>query len=155
MGLRMSGDSSEPVELRSGDFNEWPCAFSPDNHWLAYTSDESGIREVFVTSFPDLEGKWQVSSSGGDYAQWRGDGKEIFYLSPSGEMKAATIESSEDSFRVGQETTLFSYRPFLTGDFTFDVSPDGSRFLVLHPEDQVGTSRVSLFLNWTDKLASQ
>ena len=155
MGLRMSGDSTEPVELRSGAFNEWPCAFSPDNRWLAYTSDESGIREVFVTSFPDLEGKWQVSSSGGDYAQWRGDGKEIFYLSPSGEMKSATVETSEDGFRVGQETTLFSYRPFLTGDFPFDVSADGNRFLVLQPEDYLASTRISLVLNWTEKLASR
>ena len=155
LGLRMRGNSTEPVELRGGDFNEWPCAFSPDNRWLAYTSDESGIREVFVTSFPDLEGKWQVSSAGGDYAQWRGDGKEIFYLSPSGEMKAAPVETSEDGFRGGQETTLFSYRPFLTGDFTFDVSADGSRFLVLQPEDNLGSTRASLVLNWTEKLASR
>jgi Tol biopolymer transport system component len=155
LGLSMSGDSTEPVELRTGAFNEWPCAFSPDNRWLAYASDESGIREVFVTSFPDLEGKWQISSSGGDFPQWRRDSKEIFYLSPSGQMQAATVESSEDGFRVGQETTLFSFRPFLTGDFTFDVSADGSKFLVLLPEDQLASTRVSLVLNWTNKLASR
>jgi serine/threonine protein kinase len=155
LGLKMRGDSTEPIELRAGAFNAWPCTFSPDNRWLAYTSDESGLREVFVTSFPDLEGKWQISSAGGDYAQWRADGKEIFYLSPSGEMKAAVVESSEDGFRVGQETTLFSYRPFLTGDFTFDVSADGNRFLVLQPEDSLGSTRVSLVLNWTEKLASR
>jgi Tol biopolymer transport system component len=155
LGVAMTAESPEPVEWLTNPFNEWPCSFSPDNRWLAYTSDESGTRQVFVTSFPDLEGKWQVSSSGGDYPKWRGDSQELFYLSPSGQMVAAAIESSEDGFRVTDEKTLFSFRPFLTGDFTYDVSKDGNRFLVLQPEDQLASTRVSLVLNWMSKLASR
>jgi hypothetical protein len=83
------------------------------------------------------------------------DSKELFYLSSSGQMIAAAVESSEDGFRVTEEKTLFSFRPFQTGDFTYDVTKDGSRFLVLQPEDQLASTRVSLVLNWTNKLASR
>ena len=154
MGVDLTEGSTEPVELLIESFNEWPCTFSPDNRWLAYASDESGRREVFVTSFPDLEGKWQVSRSGGDLPQWRGDGEEIFFLTPSLQMQSAPVEASEEGFRVGQETTLFSFRHFLTGDFTYSVSKDGNRFLVLQPEDHLASSRISLILNWTNRLAS-
>jgi Tol biopolymer transport system component len=60
--------------------------FSQDGKWVAYASNETGKWEVCVTSFPDARGRWQISSGGGEQPRWRGDGKELFYLSLDGKM---------------------------------------------------------------------
>lgn len=52
---------------------------SPDGHWLAYTSTDSGREEVYVTTFPTASGRWQISQNDGGYPFWRGDGKELFF----------------------------------------------------------------------------
>jgi Tol biopolymer transport system component len=61
--------------------NEVSLQVSPDGRWLAYASTESGRLEVWVQAFPNLEGKWQVSTAGGSQPRWRGDGRELFYIS--------------------------------------------------------------------------
>jgi Tol biopolymer transport system component len=52
---------------------------SPDSHWMAFTSDRSGRREVYVRPFPPGEGEWTISIAGGEEPRWRGDGKELFF----------------------------------------------------------------------------
>jgi len=73
-------------ELKSTLFLKAPSTlgngqFSPDGKWVAYASNETGKWEIYVTSFPDARGKWQVSTGGGEQPRWRSDGKELFYLS--------------------------------------------------------------------------
>lgn len=65
--------------------------FSPDTRWVAYASNENGRWEIYVTSFPDARGKWQISNSGGTQPRWRGDGKELFSLSSDGQLMAVPI----------------------------------------------------------------
>jgi len=66
--------------------------FSPDGKWVAYASNETGKWEIYVTSFPDARGKWQVSTGGGgEQPRWRGDGKELVYLSSDGKVMAAPV----------------------------------------------------------------
>ena len=67
--------------------------FSPDGKWVAYSSNESGRWEVYVTSFPEAHGKWQVSNAGGDQPRWRSDGKELFYLGPDSRMMAVPVKT--------------------------------------------------------------
>jgi dipeptidyl aminopeptidase/acylaminoacyl peptidase len=106
---------------------------SPDGKWVAYASDESGNWEIYVTTFPGAVGKWQVSRGGGTEPRWRGDGKEIFYLGPTGTLTAVPV-STLGTFSTGTPTPLFQFHGRAaissTDVFSYDVSKDGKRFLV-------------------------
>jgi len=124
--------------------------FSPDGKWLAYSSSESGTFQVYVTPFPGPGGKWQVSNEGGWFPQWRRDGREIFYVSPSDDkIMAAEVKANGSSFEVGAVRALFEIRPYF-GLFTanlFDVTPDGQRFIVAYDAQQSNTA-LTLVANW-------
>ncbi len=143
-----SGDHLELLPAAGGDPVRFPTTtgnanngqISPDGKWVVYASDESGNWEIYVTSFPGAAGKWQVSRGGGTEPRWRGDGKEIFYISPSGTLMAVSV-NGETTFATGTPTPLFQVHgraPISSTDiFTYDVTKDGNRFLVnryLKPE---------------------
>jgi len=100
---------------------------------VAYASDESSDSEIYVTSFPGANGKWQVSRGGGSEPRWRGDGKELFYIAPGGMLMAAPV-AVESTFATGTPSPLFQIHgraPISSTDvFTYDVTKDGKRFLV-------------------------
>jgi Tol biopolymer transport system component len=100
---------------------------------VAYASNESGEWEIYVTSFPSAQGKWQVSRAGGNEPRWRPDGKEIFYIDPKG-MLAAVGVSGDGTFSSGAPSPLFQIHGRAaissTDLFTYDVTKDGMRFLV-------------------------
>ena len=125
--------------------------FSPDGKWVAYASNETGKWEIYVTSFPEARGKWQVSTGGGEQPRWRGDGKEIFYLSTNGRMMAAPVTTG-GNFDSGTPVALFQAaprQPILVYDlFVYDVSRDGQRFLINTPVKQTEMQPLSLILNW-------
>jgi len=106
---------------------------SPDGKWAAYASNESGEWEIYVTSFPGAQGKWQVSRGGGSEPRWRPDGKEIFYIDPKGMLTAITV-SGDGTFSSGAPSPLFLIHGRAaissTDLLTYDVNKDGSRFLV-------------------------
>ena len=137
-----------PSVLRNGQF-------SPDGKWAAYASNESGKWEIYVTSFPDARGRWQVSSGGGEQPRWRGDGKELFYLSSDGKMMAAPVTTGAH-FDAGTSVVLFQStprQPILVYDlFVYDVSRDGQRFLINTQVKQASTTPMSVVLNWPAKL---
>jgi Tol biopolymer transport system component len=123
----------EPTRFLAGKRSETNGQISPDGKWVTYASDESGSWEIYVTSFPGAEGKWQVSRGGGAEPRWRGDGKEIFYIAPSGMLMAVPV-NGETIFATGTPSPLFQIRgraPISSTDvFTYDVARDGKRFLV-------------------------
>ncbi len=123
----------EPTRLLTGKGSEANGQISPDGKWVAYASDESGSWEIYVTSFPGAAGKWQVSRGGGSEPRWRGDGKEIFYIAPSGILTAVPV-NGEGIFATGTPVPLFQVHgraPISSTDvFTYDVAKDGQRFLV-------------------------
>jgi Tol biopolymer transport system component len=129
--------------------------FSPDGKWVAYASNESGKWQIYVTSFPDARGKWQVSTNGGEQPRWRADGKELFFLSSDSKMMAAAVTTGA-TFDAGLPAALFQSnprQPVSTNDqFVYDVSRDGQRFLILTQLKQSETAPVSIVLNWTAKL---
>jgi eukaryotic-like serine/threonine-protein kinase len=106
---------------------------SPDGKWAAYASDESGNWEIYVTTFPGAVGKWQVSRGGGAEPRWRGDSKEIYYLGPRGMLTAVPVDA-KDTFSTGTPIPLFQFHGRAaissTDLFSYDVSKDGTRFLV-------------------------
>ncbi len=107
----------------------WP-ALSPDEHWFAYQSDESGRMEVYLRAWPSLGSKVQVSQNGGTEPVWSRDGKELFYRSGGGaepKLVSAVIVGG----RVQSRTELFSVGryEFSTPHRNYDVFPDGQSFV--------------------------
>ena len=134
MGTAAERPEGEPF-LRT-QFNEGAPAFSPNGHWLAYMSDESGRYEVYVQPYPGPGGKYQVSTEGGTEPVWNRNGKELFYRSGN-RMMAADV-TTQPSFSLGQSKMLFQGE-YLRSPGTvvdYDVSGDGQRFLMIKPTDQ-------------------
>jgi eukaryotic-like serine/threonine-protein kinase len=129
--------------------------FSPDGKWVAYASNETGKWEIYVTSFPESRGKWQVSTGGGEQPRWRGDGKELFYLSSDGKMMAASVTLGA-AFDARRPMALFQTTPRLPNSildlFVYDVSRDGQRFLINTQVKQADSAPMSVVLNWPAKL---
>jgi eukaryotic-like serine/threonine-protein kinase len=128
---------------------------SPDGKWLVYTSNESGKWEIYITSFPELRGKWQVSNAGGTQPRWRGDGKELFYLAPDGKMTAVQLTTGEH-FDSGTPLPLFqaSAREQVAGSelVTYDVAKDGQRFLINTQMEKEAALPMMVILNWNANL---
>jgi serine/threonine-protein kinase len=134
--------------------NELNADLSPDGRWLAYESDESVQPNVHVRPFPDVNaGHWQVSTSGGRAPRWSRDGKELYFLALDGAMMVAHIEAAA-AFTNAAPTLLFEHRNFVGAASsigrTYDVSPDGSRFLMFKPAPPPD---ISVILNWARTLA--
>ena len=128
--------------------------FSPDGKWVAYSSNESGRWEVYVTSFPEAHGKWQVSNSGGDQPRWRSDGKELFYFAPDSRLMAVPVKTG-GNFDAGTPTALFQANPrelvATSEQFSYAVSNDGQNFLV-NTQLKTEITPMSVVLNWSAKL---
>jgi len=129
--------------------------FSPDGKWLAYASNESGRWEVYVTSFPEAHGKWQISNAGGDQPRWRTNGKELFYLSNDGKMMAVSVQTGAN-FDAGTPAALFQTSPrdmaATSEQFAYDVSHDGQKFLI-NTQLKTATMPMSVVQNWAAKLS--
>ena len=129
--------------------------FSPDGRWVAYASNESGRWQVYVAPFPGPGGKYQVSTNGGQQPRWRRDGKELFFLSPDKKLMAVPVKV-DAAFEFGEPAVLFQTRarePLSSEEiFTYDVSPDGQRFLINVNLEQADSRPVSIVLNWSEEL---
>jgi eukaryotic-like serine/threonine-protein kinase len=127
--------------------NEILGRFSPDGHWIAYVSNESGTEEVYVVPFPGPGGKWQISTAGGRAPLWTRGGREIVYQAPGDEIMAVEVKSTP-TFQAGVPKALFKANLRQPPGAQFDVTPDGERFLVnLRPGDQMADP-VTLVQNW-------
>jgi hypothetical protein len=134
-----------PVEA----FNEVAAQFSPDGRWMAYTSNESGQPQVYVQAIPASGAKWQISSDGGDQPRWRGDGKELFYISADQKLMAAPVKA-EAGFETGPPQPLFEIDPVapLRGFFAYQPTADGQRFLVNMAAGESTRPAINVVLNW-------
>jgi Tol biopolymer transport system component len=144
-------EGAEPYDFAATEFDEWSAQFSPDGRWMAYQSDESGQPEIYVTSFPEPGRKWQVSTDGGTQPRWRGDGRELYYLSPAAKLMVAEVDPSGAGFQIGSISELFDTPRMPIGVFDYDVTSDGERFLM----NTVGDSAfepITLVVNWTAEL---
>lgn len=110
-------------------------ALSPDGSWLAYTSNESGIYEVYVRAFPNPGGKWQISNGGGAYPVWSQDGRELLFRSLDSRFMVVNYIRQADSFVAGKPR-LWSEKRLLdsvVGQGSFDLTSDGRRVVMLMP----------------------
>jgi Tol biopolymer transport system component len=151
--LRLSDRKAQPF-LQQTPFNESAPRFSPDGHWLAYVSDESGRYEVYVQPYPGPGGKWQISTDGGTEPVWNPNGRELFYR--SGDKMMAVDIATQPGFTVGKPRMLFEgqYQPTPVTFPNYDVSPDGQRFLMLKPSDsaEAAPTQINVVLNWFEEL---
>ena len=150
--LRLSDRKTEPF-LRTRS-NEGGAQFSPDGHWLAYVSDESGRPEIYVQPYPGPGGKWQISTEGGTEAIWNPNGRELFYRSGS-KMMAVDV-TTQPTFSAGNPKLLFEgpYRPSPSDQPNYSVSHDGQRFLMLKTSDkpEQAATQINVVLNWFEDL---
>jgi len=141
--LSMSGDRTPKVFL-SSKHSELNGTFSPDGRWVAYQSDASGRYEVVVRPFPNKEPAQTISRDGGMYPRWRGDGKELFFLSPDGAMMAAGFDATI-GLSKGMPQALFRKQLGVVGDNRpYAVDGNGERFLVPIAADP----RVVAVMDW-------
>ena len=139
---------AKPYLFLHSQFNAQEGQFSPDGRWIAYSSDESGRFEVYATPFPGPGGKRQISTAGGSNSRWRGDGKEIFYLSPDGQLMTAELSARNGALEIGQIQTMFGLvRPQYLGS-VYDISADGRRILAVTPQRNASEG-MTIMQNWT------
>ena len=114
-------------------FREFNAEISPDGRWVAYESNEDGQNQVHVRPFPKVDtGHWQISTSGGTRPLWARSGRELFYLDGNGVLTAVPVQTGGAMFSAGNPAKLFDTRYYSgTAGRTYDVSPDGQRFLMI------------------------
>jgi Tol biopolymer transport system component len=147
---RLSGDPN-PTPIATSGSDELMPRISPNGKWIAYVSEISGRREVYVRSFPALGGVYQVSAEGGDEPLWSRDGSRIYYRSGH-EFIGATLSLGAEDVHVVNRQKLFQ-GDYVRGDIhaNWDVAPDG-RFLVVNPLRNTQTIVVH---DWRGELQSR
>jgi len=107
-----------------------------------------------VQTFPASGGQWQVSTNGGYFVVWRGDGKELFYVSSDRKMMSVEVNGEGSSFERGTPKFLFDLHipSFNTPQAQFAVTPDGQKFLIAKPVDEDTSAPITVVLNWTSDL---
>jgi eukaryotic-like serine/threonine-protein kinase len=124
-----------PSPLVQGPFTNWIGSFSPDGRWLAYVSDESGSEEIYLRSL-ETAARFRVSVGGGSQPRWRGDARELFFVSSDNRLMAASVSLDGESVPAPAAPLFFGCgtRP-ASWAYHYDVSADGSRSLWLCPAD--------------------
>jgi eukaryotic-like serine/threonine-protein kinase len=146
--------NQKPFPFHQSGFSEGEGQFSPDEHFVVYSSDESGHFEIYVRTFsPGLGaaqsitgGKWQISNGGGIRPWWSPDGRELYYLTPDGKVMVVRVSTSP-TFQAGTPKFLFQVPP-QNRRFPGIQTADGKRFLFPVPADQAAQTPFTVVLNW-------
>jgi eukaryotic-like serine/threonine-protein kinase len=152
-------DKRQSQRILQTTFNEENGEVSPDGRWLAYQSDESGQSQVYVRPFPKVDdGRWQISPSGGSRPLWARNGRELFYLDATNLLMAVPVQTSP-AFSAGNPAKVFDTRYAVPQNArTYDVSPDGQRFLMIKTNQQTERSAgqapasIVVVVNWLEEL---
>ena len=133
--LPLFGDK-KPIPLVQTQFLEGMGAFAPDGHWIAYQSNESGKSEIYITSYPQAGGKWQVSQGGGVSPRWEPGGKGLYYRTPDGKLMEASVTSNGSAVEVGtpHQVAKIQLGELPGNAWDFDPMPGGNGFIVMRPQ---------------------
>ena len=158
--LPVDGDGTWKPLLETEAAEQAP-AVSPDGRWIAYDSDRTGTREVYVQRFPELGGEQLISRGGGIYPVWSSDGRELFYQRPGTGLMVAPVEPGAN-LRVGIAEPLFDVGTYydLGLSRSWDVSPDGQQLLMIRLGSGVTTeadaqTEIILVQNWFEELTER
>jgi serine/threonine protein kinase/Tol biopolymer transport system component len=141
--LPLEGTRKPTLALERGGSTK----LSPDGHWLAYQSSESGTVQVYVTAFGGGQGKWQISANGGQLPRWSRDGKELFYFDSANSLFAVPVKDAVSALQFGTPQALVSNWTTLSVPL-YDVSPDGKKILLDRMPQQVSQA-VTVVTNFT------
>ncbi|HEX4945764.1 MAG TPA: hypothetical protein VFZ34_03845, partial [Blastocatellia bacterium] len=146
----------QPRPLLQTDTDEGQPALSPDGRWLAYTRKESGQWQIYVQSFPDLQGKWQISTEGGMEPRWAHSGKELFYRAGDKIMRV-TISTTSGFLASAPQPVFTKLSGLHAGTLlpTYDVSPDGQRIVIMKGERDHVPTQMHAIVNWFGELSRQ
>ena len=160
--LWMLPTDGTPEPFKESEATLWWPEFSPNGRWLAYSSDESGQMEVYVEPYPGPGPIIQIPTEGGGAPAWARNGEELFYSrfiegDPEGKTEMWSVDVTEGTeLRVGQPRLLFRTERMRNSAATrsYDVTPDGQRFLIVVPEERVlpEFTEVHLVVNWFEEL---
>ena len=156
MQLRLDG-AHQITPLVQTSFTERNGEISPDGRWLAYEANDSGTFEIYVRPFPDVaKGRWQVSTGGGRQPLWARSGQELFYLAPSGAVMRVGVARGA-TWAATVPAKLIEGRYFTAGpqgSRSYDVAPDGRRFLMIKDAstDKAAAPQLILVQNWFEEL---
>jgi serine/threonine protein kinase/Tol biopolymer transport system component len=167
--LELTGERTAAPLIES-PFRKETAKLSPDGRFIAYSSTEGGMHQIFVQPFPDVgRGRWPISTRGGREPRWRGDGAELYYMDPSGVLMAVDISVDGDELRAGAPRPLFELGFPWGGsedapDYFYAVTADGERFLVNEPVDPPAASTpgeaavpttLNVIVNWAAGIAAR
>ena len=152
--MPMVGVERTPVPIARSPFAESDAALSPDGHWVAYPSNESGTTQVVVQSFPQARGRWSVSVNGGLGPEWSANGSELFFVAPDGKLMVVPVRATSETFKYGAASALFQTRIVNTSipinGAEFALSADG-RILVNEAVDDM-PAPITVILNWKPRV---
>ncbi len=150
------GKPDKPTPFHPGALStEEQPAVSPDGKWLAYTTDDSGRFEIYVSSLSSPSGRVQVSYKGGRLPKWSPHGRELFFVETNPRRLMVTDVSTKPSFTSSTPRALFTIRND-DGQVYYNIGPDGKRFLVLTPQRSASSGPAFVLVtNWFEELASR
>ncbi len=125
------------------EFREQYAKLSPNGRWLAYQSDDNKRYEIYVVTFPNLRGKWQISKDGGTRPVWSRDGRELYFISANQKMVAVDME--DGPAKHGSPKALFDVQ--MDAGAWFDVSKEG-RFLLPVQSERAAVVPMTVVFGW-------
>lgn len=140
--------------MRTKNF-EYGGMVSPDGKWFVYGSNESGILQIYMKTFPDLQGKWQISTNGGSSPSWTPSGDKIYYLDLQYKILSVSLQK-KPSIVIGNPVIIFNaingYLPS-TPTNNYDITPDGEKIIMLFKSDQKKSQfDINVVTNWKKEL---
>ena len=149
--IRLDSADRALVPIVKSRFNDAMPRLSPDQRWLAFTSDETGRHEIYVQRFPRAAMKWQVSANGGEFPAWRADGRELFFVSPDLRLMAVSFDADGPEMRHATPHPLFNLpQRIRSTNPPYAVTADGQRFIVAVHAQNPRNSASFVVLNWPD-----
>ncbi|MCK9408853.1 MAG: serine/threonine-protein kinase [Bacteroidetes bacterium] len=149
--IPLTGDKT-PWKFLESNRDEYESTISPNGKWVAYLTDETGSYQIFVRSFPNKDGKWQVTSDVSEEPRWSPDGKFLYYRKSS-QMMAVPV-STDATFSAGVPIVLVKNFPSQNVDsgISYDISSDGRYFITTQPAKGITYKNISVVLNWTEEV---
>ncbi|HMA18106.1 MAG TPA: protein kinase, partial [Thermoanaerobaculia bacterium] len=152
--LPMTGADRHPFTFLASPFDEDSATISPDDRWVAFVSEESGRKEVYVATFPQPTRRYRVSTQGGTQPRWSRNGRELYFVTRSRTLMAAPVDSGSSDVPVGQAHPLFDvpmHRQFSSNvPYRYDVAPDGRFLIAIRTSEE--PPALNLVTNWQTML---
>ena len=142
------GGAIPKLFLSGGTFTVQKGQFSPDSKWVAYLSSENGGTEAYVTSFPEANGKWQISSGGANSVHWFPNGRALLYEKLDGTIMKVPFSTSGQAVDIGAASLYVNARPRSTSyGASWDVAPDGR--VIVNTLAGETMQNINVVVNWT------